>query len=472
MKKIKKNISMIIVLVYTLLNLWFIVNLIRIDILPNAMLFVIIGLSVLFNLFFAIRLIKAKKRKQKKRRIFGSIFCIILLVINVFVTYHYSNTMNFFSLITGKNYNTYTYQLYVLKDSEYESAFDLDGESLGVVDIDTELLDLVLEEVSEDFSYESSSYDSSYEVVVALEDSEVEAILIKDTDYTLLEENDTELTDNLKLLKEYQITVEYEELSSEKDLTNDSFIVYITGYDRYGEISLTALSDVNMLAVVNPTTKEIALVSIPRDYYVEMPGYGTTPDKLTHAGVYGTDVSISTIENLLNIEIDHYLKINFSTIVNFVDIVGPIEVESVYTFCADTYCFDTGTNVLNGLQTLEFVRERYSLPNGDLDRAYNQQLVVNSLIKTMATPSTLTNYSSILESISSYFATSLTDTDIKSLVKMQLSDLASWNVTNYVLDGTGSSEYTYSYPSQKLSVVIPDEDSVEEAKELIASIMD
>ncbi|MFI3260327.1 MAG: LCP family protein [bacterium] len=464
--KIKKVLDVTLSVICTLINLYFLYTLINVNIIPDAFMIVIGAVLILINIYLCIRFKNTKEMTVIIKEVLMSIMIVALYIGVSLIEHYFTSTVNFFEAVNNNNYNSHTYQLYVSEESEITEVDQLDGENIGYENLDINNIDMVMEKLNEDIDSVNVGYSSTYEMIVAL-DSEISGLIISDSQYELIEENDPEVLEGLVLLKEYGIAVDNVISQSEKNVTNESFIVYITGFDKYGNISLTGRSDVNMLAVVDPIDKEISLVSIPRDYYVELPGYGSLKDKLTHAGVYGLDVSIGAIENLLDIEIDHYVKINFSTVVDFVDIIGPIEVNSVMDFCSWTNCYTKGINILDGEKALEFSRERYNLPKGDIDRAYNQQLVINGIIKAASSPDILLNYTNILSSLSSSFATSFTDKDITSLVKMQLSDFSTWKTSNYVINGYGSSEYTYSYPSQKLSVLLQDSNSLAEAKEII-----
>lgn len=451
---------------YTFINIFFILSLIDLDIVPSKYIFSLAFVLIVFNLLLIIRTKKTGSKMLIFKQVLSVIVSLLLIVGIVSMNYYYNATTNFFEQINKNNYNVYVYRLYVSSDSGYTDVFSIDDELIGYVNHQSDQITDVFSQIEDDINFKKLEFDTSYEMILGLDES-ISAFIISDNQYELLEENEPEILENLVLVKEYSVSVENNEITSSKDVTMEPFLIYITGFDKAGNISLTGRSDVNMLAAVNPSTKDISLVSIPRDYYVVMPGYGTLPDKLTHAGVYGLDVSISTIENLLDVEIDKYIKINFTTVINLVDEIGPLSVDSKYSFCSWTYCYKKGINVLNGAEALEFSRERYRLPQGDIDRAFNQQLVINAIINKAATPEILVNYTSILNSLQNYFATNFSDSDIKSLVKMQLSDMANWNVSNYVINGFGSTQYTYSYPHQGLSVLLHDADSIEEAKKII-----
>ena len=194
---------------------------------------------------------------------------------------------------------------------------------------------------------------------------------------------------------------------------------------------------------------------------------------MTHAGIYGIDMSINTIEELLDININYYFRVNFTTLENIIDAIGGVDVYSEYSFVSyiGSYQFYKGYNHMNGNQALGFARERKTLPEGDISRAKNQQAVIDGIIRKLTSFSSITKYSNVINSLKDTFQTNMTDNDITSLIKMQLNDNASWNITSNVLSGTGASEYTYSYKGQKLYVMIPDDSSVNDAIVLINQVV-
>ncbi|MCL2464075.1 MAG: LCP family protein, partial [Micrococcales bacterium] len=240
-----------------------------------------------------------------------------------------------------------------------------------------------------------------------------------------------------------------------------------------GAITNRSRSDVNQLLVVNPSTGKVLIVNTPRDYYVQLAGTYGLKDKLTHSGVYGIDVSIGTLQNLYGITINYYLRLNFTSIVQIVNALGGIDVDSdvAFTTTHGGYQITKGMNHLNGDQTLGFVRERYQAPGGDRGRGVDQQAVIEAIIKKLEQPSTLSNYTTILAQIQAGIQTSMPNNVIAAQVKQQLSNKTSWSTTTYSVDGSNGSEYTYSYPHQKLYVMIPDQSTVNMARQKIAAVI-
>lgn len=163
-------------------------------------------------------------------------------------------------------------------------------------------------------------------------------------------------------------------------VTDRPFNVYISGIDVYGEITKESRSDVNLIATVNPQKHKILLTTTPRDYYVTIPGIsGDQKDKLTHAGIYGIDASIATLENLYGIDIPFYVRVNFTSVEEIVDVLGGVDVESELAFTTGEEAgvvmdVKEGKNHFNGKEALAFVRERKALATGDNQRGKTSRL--------------------------------------------------------------------------------------------------
>ena len=261
-------------------------------------------------------------------------------------------------------------------------------------------------------------------------------------------------------------------------ITKEPFVVYLSGVDNRGELTEKARSDVNILAVVNPTTKQAALINTPRDYYVDLAGTDSK-DKLTHAGLYGVETSMATLGNLYGVNVEHYLRINFAGFINIIDAIGGVDVYSDQAFTSvgspgyyDPTTFAEGWNHLDGKSALAFARERHAFKTGDIQRGINQMKVIDAMAEKLKSPALLMSFSKLMDAMSDCFVTSLSQEQISALVRMQLSDLANWDIQSYSVTGSsGKSSQCYSAKGQSLYVMKPDESSVAQAKELIASVL-
>ncbi len=254
-------------------------------------------------------------------------------------------------------------------------------------------------------------------------------------------------------------------------VTDRPFNVYISGIDVYGEITKESRSDVNLIATVNPKKHKILLTTTPRDYYVKIPGVsGDQKDKLTHAGVYGIDTSIATLENLYGIDIPFYVRVNFTSVEEIVDVLGGVDVESELAFTTGEEAgvvmdVKEGKNHFNGKEALAFVRERKALPTGDNQRGKNQQALLTGLIRETMSPKILLHANSMINSVAGNADTNMSEKQMKALIRMQLGDLKGWEIESVAAagDDTGKKK-CYSYSGGPLYVTVPDEGSVEEIK--------
>ncbi|EEG73541.1 LCP family protein [[Clostridium] hylemonae] len=256
------------------------------------------------------------------------------------------------------------------------------------------------------------------------------------------------------------------------DVTEKVFSVYISGIDVYGEISQNSRSDVNLIATVNPKSHKVLLTTTPRDYYVTIPGVsGENRDKLTHAGIYGIDTSIATLENLYDTVIPFYIRVNFTSVEEIVDVIGGVDVESKLAFTTSkdsglVMDVKKGENHFNGKEALAFARERQNLASGDNQRGKNQQALLTGLIKKAMSPMILFRANSMINSVSGNTETNMSEKQIKSLIKMQLNDGKGWDVESVAAIGDDSGkQWCYSYSDGPLYVTIPDEKSVKQIKE-------
>lgn len=261
-------------------------------------------------------------------------------------------------------------------------------------------------------------------------------------------------------------------------ITKEPFVVYLSGVDTRGDLTDKARSDVNIIAAVNPVTKQVVLINTPRDYYVDLAGTNSK-DKLTHAGLYGVQTSMDTLGNLYGVDVQHYIRINFAGFINIIDALGGVDVYSDQAFTSvgspgyyDPTTFVEGWNHLDGKAALAFARERHAFKTGDVQRGINQMKVIDAMLNKIKSPALLMGFTKILDAVSDSFVTSLSQNQISALVRMQLSDFAEWNIERYTVTGTsGSSTKCYSAKGQKLYVMKPDENSVAKAKEMIAAVL-
>ncbi len=263
-------------------------------------------------------------------------------------------------------------------------------------------------------------------------------------------------------------------IESSSELTSKPFALFFGGNDEEGELKLFGKTDVDMVVVVNPTTHQIVLVSFPRDSYVPNPHSGYYADKLTHLGVTGIDNTLSSLSSLLDVNINNYVLLNFTTYMKIIDALGGVEVENPYAFGfwdnEDIY-FPEGKIKLDGYNALLYVRERKTLPDGDFGRTMHQQLVMRAIIEKIASPAIITRFDSLMTAMEGTFLTNVSEEALYGLCQYQLENNIKWNIVNYRIEGSVGMAYCAYAPGTALSVVYPSSAQIDFVGEEIRKVL-
>lgn len=419
--------------------------------------------------------------------LFGRILAIVFGLI-FFVGARYINqSMAALQDVGGATTKVDVISFYVLKDDPAKTIADAQNYTFGVLSMqDRENTDKALADAKAKAGKELSikEYDDSLTLVDALYAKEVQAIVINQSFLNSIQDKYKSYSKDTRELEKSEIRSQVEELV-DTDVTTKPFNVYISGIDVYGKIAQTSRSDVNIIATVNPVTKKILLTSTPRDYYVPLYSKGGKsysggmPDKLTHAGIYGIDCSINTLEKLYDIDIDYYVRVNFTSLKKIVNLLGGVEVYSDYDFISDWgphgagthYKFKKGYNKVNGKKALAFCRERHHFANGDYQRGRDHQHMIQAILNKAMSPAILRNFSSLLKESKNMFQTSMSKDKIVSICNMQLNDMAKWKISYANAEGTGAKKTTFSIRSTALYVCEPNYSSVQKITKRINKVM-
>ena len=480
MKKIKKKLIAnivfnVIALISTILALVFCIYIYKLDMIPSNYLtiaFIVIG--VIYLILIGLTLPRKMKKVIK-------LICCIFFIINALVFGYgikYSDkTIEALDKISYDLAQKEDYEVKVLSKSDIVDANGLKGKKIGI--FKNEKYEDVVKYLKKDVDCELIDYDDPVKFFEDLSEGEIDAVIASETVYGLLEEDLAYMKLELKTAHTIGIPIkgEIKEVVKVVDVTNTPFNIYIAGGDKYGSINKVMNTDVNMVVSVDPVNHKLLLTSIPRDYYVNLPSKGENAyDKLTHAGYHGVQESIKAIEKLLDIDINYYAKVNFSTIEKVVDAIGGIDVNSDYNFCqhkSKTMCYKKGLNHLTKDSVLPFARERKAFSDGDVQRVKNQQKVIDGIISKMTSSKTLlASYTDILDAISANFSTNLDRKSISRLVKAQLSDMRGWSSESQNLVGESAmSTKCYSLPGWNLYIMKQDAKSVKKASDKIKEFM-
>lgn len=413
-----------------------VVRLISTKFLPTGQLLLAAGVLLVLSCLHG--WVQLPRREKTGGKIACGIVALVLAAAMLYGAVALGSVQHAITDIADKSAETDITCVIVNTDDPAQSIDDIKGYLLGILeDRDTENTQSLLQQLQEKLgAAEHTAYASPALLTDALYDDQVGAILLNKGYIPLLEEQEgyADFSDRTRILYEYTTTKTVEptpaDTNAPVDVTKDPFVVYCSGIDaRSSNINITSRSDVNILAVVNPTTRQILLVNTPRDYYLPLAHNGQL-DKLTHAGIYGTGESMQTLDNLYGTHTSFYMRVNFAGLTKIVDALGGVDVYSTKTFSMGGYNFTEGVNHLNGEAALCFSRERYAFADGDNQRGKNQMAVIQAIISKASSPAVLKNYQTLLSSLSDAFITSLSYDDIASLVQMQLQDMSGWHVTS------------------------------------------
>lgn len=479
MKKLWKKPTWYLFLLLLILSIAAIAQVLILGVLP--MLYLVLGIVVLLLILLLMYFMLLSKRVNKVNRVLGSILTVILCIALIVGNMYLFKTNSLFNAITHDGEQKHEISVVVKAKSDIKSIKDLKGTIATATSMNDDIVDDFVKDVKEKENTSVYTQDAGalLEMIQSFSDDEYEAILLDESYRSMINEQEdyTNFDDETKVIYTYVYYTEIEANTSAVDVTNTPFTVLVTGIDTYGSIGTVSRSDVNMLVTVNPETKNIQLVSIPRDYYVETdcdPSLGCgigQMDKLTHTGLHGADTTRATLEKLFGIDINYTLRVNFSSVENIVNALGGITVDNPRAFTASdgTYSYAAGLIELNGPEALRFARERYAFADGDRERGRNQMRVIQGMIDKATSPAILTGYMSFLDAIGDSFETDMSSSDIRALVNMQLSEGGSWTIGTVSVNGTGGTDYCYELGNYAY-VMYPDMDTVDAAVQAIQTV--
>lgn len=423
---------------------------------------------------------------RRVRRIIAIVLAAVLCIGSIYATLVTAKVDETVDKVTEDNAEiTAMMGVYVMKSDRAKDITDCKNYLFGVInnDFDAENTKAATDDITEKIgSTISTTGEASVEdCAAALYNGNVNALILNESYASILADADdyADFSDKTKIL--YEIPIKASDKSdntadgsegTDVNVAENPFIFYISGSDTRSEMLATSRSDVNILMVVNPKTKQILLLNTPRDYYVPNPVGGGALDKLTHCGIYGINCSMKALNNLYGCNIDYYMQINFTGFEKLIDSIGGITVDVPEAFSAGGYSYTKGPNQMDGAKALAFARERHAFASGDNERGQDQMRVIEATIQKLSSSGTtlLTNYSGILNSLQGMFITNMPSEDIDVMVKMQLNDGSSWNVKKYAVTGSGGSEYTYSMPHLKAYVMYQNKEMVQHASDLIDKV--
>ena len=480
--KVLRGIGIVLSILLVVASFYLLYQLIKINVLPTKLLFLITIIFVLLDAIFVLLLCYFSKGIVLK------IICIVLTFVLVFGSclggYYISKTGSLLTNITNvTKHAKNTVSVVVKQSSDIKNKSQLNGLSVGTLrTIGTQGSSKALKELSEDgIVMNQSEYDSLNSMLEAFYNGEVDSIIINESSRSQIldMESYADFDNNTRVVYQTSYKVENtDKANAVSDITSKPFNVLISGSDTRGGFDENGRSDVIMVATINPKTSTILLTSVPRDFYVTtacdaadgcMQG---ALDKITHTGIHGTNTTKRTVEQLLGIEINYTFKVGFDTVTDLVNALGGVDVTVApgYAFSNSDVSVHEGVNHLNGHDALEYARERYAYTEGDRQRTKNQQQVLMGIVNEATKPSVITKYASIMDAMANTFSTTMSNEEISDLIKYQINNNPKWKMEQYMVDGTGDTLMCAEL-GDAAYVMVPNQSTVKMAKDKINAVL-
>lgn len=480
--KVLRGIGIALSILLVVASFYLLYQLIKINVLPTKLLFLITIVFVLLDAIFALLLC------YYTRAVVSKIICVVITLVLILGSclggYYISKTGSLLTNITNvTKHAKNTVSVVVKQSSDIKNKSQLNGLSVGTLrTIGIQGSSKALKELSKDgIVMNQSEYDSLSAMLEAFYNGEVDSIIINESSRSQIldMESYADFDNNTRVVYQTSYKVENtDKANAVSDITSKPFNILISGSDTRGGFDENGRSDVIMVATVNPKTSTILLTSVPRDFYVTtacdaadgcMQG---ALDKITHTGIHGTNTTKRTVEQLLGVEINYTFKVGFDTVTDLVDALGGVDVyvEPGYAVSTSTFSVHEGVNHLNGHDALEYARERYAYTEGDRQRTKNQQQVLMGIVNEATKPSVITKYASIMDAMANTFSTTMSNEEISDLIKHQINNNPKWKMEQYMVDGTGDTLMCAEL-GDAASVMVPDQSTVKIAKDKINAIL-
>lgn len=423
---------------------------------------IITSIIVILSLICIVAYTLAYKKNMHKVGIGIVVFSLLVSAGIGYCDYIYYRLNNSVGKMTDTTEYVYTY-LYTLKDSSISSVQDIKNLKVGLQsESNTTAHQVVIDGLTNNqinsSDYEVETYGNYVQAAGALLNKEVDVIAVDEQGLSMIGEVYQEFGLMTKQIGEFKVATDNSNTAEKVDIAKDPFVVLINGVDtRTGDLSQGSNSDVIMLAAFNPQSMKLSLISIPRDSYIPVTCRGGGYDKITHSGSGGINCTIDSLEQAFDININYYIKANFRAVVDLVDAIGGIDVNVPRSFCEqnskdemNTICLEAGEQHLNGEQALALSRHRKTLPNGDIGRGLNQQIVIEGMIDKLASGKIITSVDKLLGVLGDNVQTNMEKTDMYGLFSLlttlgtnsMFSNTSALQITTSTIGGTDLYLYT------------------------------
>ena len=468
MSRMLKKLNIILNIIAIIFLLLISISITELNILPGKYYYPMIGLLLIIGILFILSIFKSNKKFLLIISIISSIIISIISFLGLIYLNSTNKLLDNISFIKEKS----IYYIIVKKDSDYKELSDLDNKNLAIIENSSSNYQKALKEVNKKININTIKYKNINTIASDLVTGKVDSILLNSNSKRILDDMLKNFKNNTRVVDKVVIYVKRGK--STVINSNEPFNVLISGIDTAGDINSVSRSDVNIVMTVNPKNHEVLLTNIQRDMQVQLHGTTGIKDKLTHAGIYGIDMSRQTIEDFLDTKIPYYIRVNFDSLVKVVDSIGGVDIDNDVAFKGYTRNFEVGKLHLNGKEALEYARERKKMPSGDYTRGLHQEKIMEAIISKVTTSKKiLNNYSKFTSVLDEFIQTNIPSSTVKFYVREQLDTMPKWNVISRAVESSGSALIeTYSMPGMNLYVAFPDEKSVKTSSRIINEMLD
>lgn len=441
----------------------------------------VLGVLLLLYIIGNLLLLMSKKNKTV---IFLSFIALLIAAVSLIGSLTINKVYGILDSMS-KDKILYTTNMILLNDKEFSNTNDF---KVGILNNETDVEGNILPKEyikKEKLKVNVTEYDSNFELLEKLYGGELDAIFITSNYIIKFEGYDAykNIENEVKVQFTYSKEMKNQDYIENPGTVDKPFTVLIMGVDSTSDVlnaNQAFNGDTLMLMSFNPNTLNATVFSIPRDTYVPIACLKGESSKINSSAAYGSTCVINTIENLVDIKIDYYVKINFKGVVDLVNALDGIDitVPEKINFCEqnskrskkpeDLQCIKSGFQHMDGEQALAFARHRHTLPAGDFQRVQHQQLVVEAIANSAKDLKNVDAFFKVLDSISANIDTNMSTNQMMnlynvgksmifsgnsgSMINIQKTYLTGYDLTMYV-NNLRSSVYTFQYYEQSLEEI-------------------
>lgn len=399
-----------------------------------------------------------------------SISC-ILTIISIFMIIFMFRMAVMYHKIIAKNTIEDNYYIVAKKESMYDSFKDIFNFDLGVYNDESKIYKNALSEIESNTIINELEYTSLDLLKEALYNDSVDAILLNSVTKSYIEENDKKFTNLTKIVYTFKAKARDIDSISKVDTNKNIYNVYVSVVNNKEKLRIN--NDINLLLTINPKTKEMLVTNIPNDYYLKINDTEGFKERLSYINIYGIGKSVLSLEEMLNIDINYYIEISIGDLVDVLDYIGGIDIESdrtISTYANPNVIIKKGINNMNSEMAHAFIKEVYAYNNGYEQKLLNELDVLNKTIAKLSNYKVMSSKNSkVFEVLSKSIKTNMTKKELSNLFKLN-NTKTEWQIAKYNLKGKVGSGYTHTFGEQNFSIIVPDDISVNNAKNNIKNM--